>query len=545
MIVAQFQRRLADYPYVANWYVNASTGSDSNDGLTSGTPFKTTERLGDVLCPGGSTLVIQQNTVLHLAAGTYNSLTLSLSWPVGSSFTFDIQSDFTSSSAITLATVVDTVQSASAPVRGRITTASGTFVDKGRIRSTSGANIGAITYSTGLTSATDTWVKTWNKDLGAGNSVSTVNIASGTTCVVDTLTVTLNRLQVRMPGHPLGGFFRILDTILPNGVDFPNTVGGSASILVAQCQLGGGTVTRLSGNAQYRNCRLTAGSQVAFLGIPTAIVWGCVIEGVLFDSSTAVALTGGCCFNGGSVLCGGQTTEIFSSLQLGPTEWLNGAGLTAIACSPQAGVYITGAQYGFGTLYDVGYNLQADVRVVTTSASLLGLPATQQIVMAGNNVSYSQVPIAYPRASVTFALLADTSAVSTANIAAVAAPWTEFVLSDVQTTTTNAANQTVGIFHTLPGLDTTESGGQGVVTLNLQFDEDSADVETQVVGFTFHIVGGFMIIRNYTFLYGTTTGGAASIVDDGATGFLIKASPLFGTHRWFSTVRIVAKNLQP
>ena len=404
--------------YVANWYVNATTGNDTNDGQTALTPFATTERLGNALCPGGATTVIHQDTTVHLAAGTYTSLALNFSWPVGSNFAFKVQSDFTSSAPITLATVANTVESATSPVRGRLTTASGTFVDKKRIRSTSGANSGAITYSTGLNSSTDTWVKTWGKDAGPGGSLSVVNVAAGTTCVVDTLTVTLDRLQVKTPGHVLGGTFQILDTILPNGVDIQNFIGGSSNFVISQCELGPGTTapvvaTRTSGNIQIRNCRYVSSSNaVSIFGLSTVINWGCVFESPTTVFSVSSQFIAGNCFNGGSLALSSTTLAGPAGASIGATEWTNGAGLTAVTVFSNSGIRINGAQYGFGTQYSVGYNLSGGASAVCDSASQLGLPAAQQAIMAGHNVNYSQVPISYPNAACTFALASDPSGVA-------------------------------------------------------------------------------------------------------------------------------------
>lgn len=51
-----------------NYYVNASTGSDSNDGLTSGTPFLTIQKAFNVL----QTKVIASNVSVNVAAGSYS-----------------------------------------------------------------------------------------------------------------------------------------------------------------------------------------------------------------------------------------------------------------------------------------------------------------------------------------------------------------------------------------------------------------------------------------------------------------------------------------
>src|SRR6478609_271030 len=142
-----------------DWYINASTGNDNNDGKV-GNPLATVEELTARLNPNGAKLVLSQNTTIHITTDTYNFFDINLDIPIGSNYIFKVLCDYTSSAPITLSGVTNTVGSAT-PTRGSIQTAAGTFVDKARIRSTSGAAAGAITYVTGLTSSTNAFVKTW------------------------------------------------------------------------------------------------------------------------------------------------------------------------------------------------------------------------------------------------------------------------------------------------------------------------------------------------------------------------------------------------
>jgi len=399
---------------VPNWYVNASTGSDANDGHTSGTAFATTEKLSQTLCPLGTTLTIHQSTAVHIAAGSYGAIELSISAPVGSNLGFDIFCAFTSSSPIPLATVVNTVESAT-PTRGEITTVSGTFAAGNRIRSTSGANVGAITYVTALNGgSTDAYVKTWFLDSGA--TVNVVNIASGTTVVVDTLGVTIARVQIRLPGHPNGGpsgdNFVLRDAILPNGAEFLNTVAGSDSNYITGCLVGGVNVSRFAGSTQLRNCRIIGAGTTAFLGSIESVIMGCLVDGASLIAGIPIQMFIGNCFaNGGNALSGGAAgggSEFAGSIDFAACEWTNGSG-TAVSVAPDCYIKVSGQQYGFGTSYAVGFALSGGANAVTDTEAHLAIPATQQIVMAGNNVNYSQVPISYPNSNCSFVLLSDTS----------------------------------------------------------------------------------------------------------------------------------------
>ncbi len=402
---------------VANWYVNASSGNDANDGLTSGTAFRTTERLNDVLCPGGAWLIILQSTSVHLAAGSYGSIELSVSAPVGSGFPFQVLCDFTSSSSITLASVTNTVETSS-PVRGEITTASGAFSAGCRIRSTSGASVGAITYCTGLNGgATDAFVKTWF--LENGTTVATVvNIVPATTCVVDTLTVTIARVQIRLPGHPNGGStvgtVVVRDAILPNGIEFVNSIGGSSAVFAAGCQIGGSSIARVSGNCQLRNCRILGAGQFAAFGFPIIVFLGCCLETAVLVGN-AGQMAGGCCFNGGSLAVGFASGSVTAAMSIAATEWTNGSGVTAITLFGGCNIGIIGQQYGFGTLFAVGFSLGGGATVVTDTLAHVAIPATQQVQMAGNNISYSRIPVSFPNSDCSFVLASDTSSVPFVN----------------------------------------------------------------------------------------------------------------------------------
>lgn len=420
---------------VAAWFVSASTGSDSNNGQSSGTAFATTEKLQNTLCPNGIKCTLQQSTAFTIDSGSYGELLLNLDIPVGSGFAVAINGKVTSGASITLASVVNTVESASA-VRGRLTTASGTFVDKARIRSTSGVTAGAITYSMGLTGATDTWVKTWNLP-GTGG---VVNVANGTTCVIDTLTTTIARFRLTAYGGLIGA---IGDLIFPSGLYVDAPTEGSQSFLVNGCQLGDAVTTwRVIGNIQLTNCVYGAAGGTALL-VGQPIFRGSMILGP-FDvqggsANSAPSLQSGNAFNGGSIVVGGTATTASDSIGLdSPVEWTNGAGMAIVLNSIGAVLGIKGQQYGFGAPYTVGVSMVGGTHASATTAALVAIPATQPLQLAGNNRPYSAIPISFDRADCSFVLSSDTTALSTEahKIAA--------TLSDVQSATDVIASPAPG-----------------------------------------------------------------------------------------------------
>ncbi len=407
--------------FVNAWFIDAAGGNDANDGLSSGSALRTTEELAQRLCPGGQQLVVRQNTTVTLAAGTYGALELNLIAPVGASVSFTINGAFTSSAPITLATVVDTVALASAPVRGRITTASGTFVDKKRIRATSGPSAGAITFCTGLNSATDAWVKTWFLE----STLQQVNIAPGTTVVVDTLGVTISRLLVRTGRGTVTGTgltFVMSNVILPTGCKIDNPLNGSQIWDFSQCEIGDGvTAAKISGNIQFRNCRFIAAAAFgsgAFFAPFQPVLWGCVLEGG-WSAFSAVQFFRADCFNGGQLgigtpsTGGGVATES-SQAALSDVEWVNGVAGNAIDIGSSGTLGIYGQQFGFGTPYSVGFRLESGASAFCQAASQLGILATQQLSLTGHNLNYSDVPVDtfFPRAACVFGLNPDPGATS-------------------------------------------------------------------------------------------------------------------------------------
>jgi hypothetical protein len=410
--------------FVAAWFIDAAAGNDANDGLSSGTALKTTEELSRRLCPGGQQLVVQQNTTVTLAAGTYGALELNLIAPVGASVSFTVNGAFTSSAPITLATVVDTVALASAPVRGRITTASGTFVDKKRIRATSGPSAGAITFCTGLNSATDAWVKTWFLE----SSLSQVNIAPGTTVVVDTLGVTVSRLLVETGRGTVSGSglsFVVSNVILPTGCKINNPLNGSQAWDFSQCEIGDGvTAAKVSGNIQFRNSRFVSSPSAFLLALfppLQPVIWGCVFEGACQLFSTALFFKANCSngarFSIGTPLSVSPGVGAVESAQVAwddNVEWVNGVADTAISVGVGSTIGIYAQMFGFGTPYSVGIQLESGASAFTSNPALLGILATQQLSLTGHNLNYVDIPnlTFFPRAACVFGINPDPGATS-------------------------------------------------------------------------------------------------------------------------------------
>ena len=176
--VRQYVRNLPAQ-YQDTWFVDPA-GSDANDGATSGTALRTTSELFHRLRGA----VIEQNTTVTLAAGTYGELRLEITVLLG--VLFLVQGTVSSTAARTITAV--TAQAPTTNTRGSITDPAPAWSDKSRLRLTSGTMSGAIAYVTGLSSATVGFVSKWARlSSGSSSSPTLGDPAINDQYVVDTL----------------------------------------------------------------------------------------------------------------------------------------------------------------------------------------------------------------------------------------------------------------------------------------------------------------------------------------------------------------------
>lgn len=382
------------------WEVSQASGSDTNTGLP-GSPLATTEELSQRLCPFGRTCIIRQSVAIAIGAGSYGSLELAvgIAEPL-TGLTFNINCTFTAVSD-TLTSVVNTVAGVS---QGRITVATGPLTTRQRIRSTSGSNINAITYATGvLNSPTDAFVKTWYP---AADTLNPVNITNGTTINRETLTVTFAKVNLKTSVK--GGLtFRLKDCIMPNGLIFQNPLG-SGSCLIEGCEITG----RINGNVRFLNSKLVNGGFVSFplaAGSPTLA--GCLLTGSgLVVIGCRMGINPCNCFDAAALglLSGGTVDGAGGG---GACEWSNGSGLTAISIGPGSDFrWANPAIFGFGTPYNIGFSLESGGQAIVNAIANIQILSTQNVVMTGQNVTYAQLPRVYPRAGCLFAINPDPTA---------------------------------------------------------------------------------------------------------------------------------------
>lgn len=361
---------------VPDWYVNTATGSDSNDGLTPSTAFASVEKLCSLLFPGGARLTISQDTTVHLAGGAYGRMQVNVSSATGAAFFFIILGTLSSSANITLATATASNQSGT---RGRITTASGTFVDKKRIRDTSQD---AVAFCAGLTSSTDAFVSGWTD-----NSVTTIDAAVSDVVVVDTLLTSFtDPLELEVRGQ--GGII-VQDVQCVNG-GLVRTSEFQDSIQIYRCEIGGEWI----GGCSFFASRFT---------LPTELQNGWFrFAGDAFQSNVTADR---CCFvliegsnltDGAAFILanGAQGQGIPGSGEPANTAWEfeRGTGsITGIVVNPGCFLDITGyALWGVTGNYVVGIAIAscASLRYST----LPSIPSTTNATVAGTTKTWAALP---------------------------------------------------------------------------------------------------------------------------------------------------------
>lgn len=293
----------------ATWFIDpqntTGTASDQNDGLTSGTALLTVAEFEARCFPNGQAIVatVTAITITILASSALTAPILYLNYLngfFGAATVVDItvNCSFSSAAAITLATV--TPINATTNTRGRLTTAAGAFVNKERIRVTSGAALGSMCYSMGLTSATDTFITCPGKDVLTAVSYP----APGDTVVVDTLLVTLGRAELHT-----GALCRIkvndakVTRALLFGPDLNSFAGAGGAITLQGCQAssaGGDWIAPFG--AQFVNCRVPATGKTAFTGVNLLYV-NCVVQGQMNLGNGSHYLAG-LFIDGASLVCG-------------------------------------------------------------------------------------------------------------------------------------------------------------------------------------------------------------------------------------------------
>jgi len=293
----------------ATWFINPdnSTGlaSDQNDGLTATTPLLTLAEYSARCFPGGQRLFLKNSTttITILAATAQSILTTFFNFGADPSIPgtvafVNITGSVTSTAAMTLNGV--TQINAVTGVRGQLSTTGGAFTNDERIRVTSGTALGAICYSMGLASATNSFIS-----LPCVDETTVVAWpAPGDTVVVDTLLQQINRFELHA-GNEVR--VRVKDLKITRailmGVDLPVYTGSGSGIIMQNCvatSAGGQWLAPFG--ASYVNCRVARTSKTTFTGGANMFL-NQNVQGVMGLGNGSHVMYG-CWVNKGNLLCG-------------------------------------------------------------------------------------------------------------------------------------------------------------------------------------------------------------------------------------------------
>lgn len=399
--------------YVPNWYVDASAGNDNNDGKTSGTAFKTIEKLCSTLCPNGARFVPQQNVAIYVAAGSYGELFIRGYTPL---YFVQIFCAYTSSAPITLSAVINT--NSVTNTRGQITTTGSLgFTANARIRAVTDGYAGAITYSTGQNASTKNhFVKEWflYNDLVA----EVVTISNGTNVVIDTLAVSFSRVDIDFDGAGavVQGYIELWDAKVFNDLNLQlHSEGGNTNLVGCEFNTNSGrNIGYVYGQGAWWNCNIK--SSIGFSEQFPAIE-GCIFQtGVncITYPTTNLGIFAGNCFNGATLSSIENNGAVFIENDI---EFCNGGSNPAININAGASIIVqTGKLWGASTNYSVGVRIASFGQMCTPSNTTISIPATVQVQMTGKSFNYSDMPKVFPQAGCIWSINPDTSATANLNI---------------------------------------------------------------------------------------------------------------------------------
>ncbi len=414
------------------WFVDPS-GNDSNDGKTFATALLTLIELTARLNPNGQQFNINQNITISInqngTSTTYLKLALNIGTNTNSFVVATIVCGITSTAAITLSAITAPV--ASTNTRGQLTTGAGTFVSKERIRLTSGPSIGCIAYSTGLNAnAQNTFCSGFYQPVTAASLAiaSPVQTSSAAwpainnTCVVDTLQVSINRVELNA-----GVFSNIIlqdAKITSIQLGGSNTSGsitaGGGNITLQGCifNSSNGRVANTCNGAIAVSCRVPSTGKSALEG-ENWTTGGCVVQGRLSIGSASMN-SFGITIDGGNIelgidadfnhpgTCGSSHWNAWTSSPVaiyGACEVENGPGVIGAAVN----VYDSGILrvddsnsyfWGASAAYAIGFRVTSGGWIyispnAATLNSVLSIPSTVNLEVAALSFAYSNSPTVF------------------------------------------------------------------------------------------------------------------------------------------------------
>jgi hypothetical protein len=281
----------------AAWFLDPA-GDDENSGLTALAPLRTVEELSRRI--SGAT--IGQSTVATLAAGTYGRLTLDLTLPQGIVFT--VQGTLSTTATGTLSATTSAVPSTN--TRQIITNTGGdpAFIDRTRVRLTSGASVGAVSWVTRVIAADSVNTKRFALIAPATQTNPTlVNPAAGNTYAVESLTTTIGRCELRAqgPGRLLVSECNVTISGASEAHHCVGDQGSLAGVRFYSCIFGGSSCLFYEGVVNFVSCSFQSSVVVfnqVYVAMRSSVVTNSPTNGMTLDGGTVLNAALGNCFDG-------------------------------------------------------------------------------------------------------------------------------------------------------------------------------------------------------------------------------------------------------
>lgn len=372
-----------NFAYVASWFVNAAAGSDDNDGLGAGTALKTVAELGRRLAG----LTIGQNVTVTLGSGTYGNLEFTFKLP--DSLTFVVSGNVTSSANDTITAVTATVPATN--TRGAITGTAPVWVDKSRLRLTSGALSGAIACVTRIIGGAQANVSRWGRFASATATTPTIGEpAINDTYVVDTLNTSIGEVLLAWQGD---GEFVVKDCVVSGSAQ--NIPGSWIVPRFMNC-----IFNATSGRSDFDYCEIfLLGCQAL---TPVSIEYSIVAcrnnvfaGGVNVDFEGALQTAYSNCFDG-ATLTAQHSSTVYNQLLSADVQFVDITN-PASNCVQVADGAVVNTAVATGIFWGANNACAAAIRVVSASAftyqvkPIIPGGATDTII-GGVNVSYAALP---------------------------------------------------------------------------------------------------------------------------------------------------------
>lgn len=279
----------------ASWFIDPA-GSDENDGATALRPLATFAELSRRIS-GGS---IAQTTTVTLAAGTYG---VELDLTLAAGVFFIVQGAVTQTATGTLSAVTNSVPLVNPGVstRGAITNTGGdpAFVDRTRLRLTSGANAGALAWVTRVIAADNVNVSRWARTDPVVTTLPTVGNASvGNTYVVESFVSTFDRVNVTCRGS---GRIIVRECVITGaGVAnrCRNDAGTLGGVYFYSCLFNGSSSLWYQGEGLFVSCAFQASVTVfqnAYMSLRANVFTG--VGGLTLDGGAVANLARSNCFD--------------------------------------------------------------------------------------------------------------------------------------------------------------------------------------------------------------------------------------------------------